>query len=456
MKVSIERFGVIREANIDLNKPLTIFCGHNSTGKTYLSYLLYSILRYDGSQKGVSQSTLDKLLETGSVILPIDKKKIEDYIQDMQKNIKSSLPDVFGLSEEDTHRFFQDVSINIDIPTTEEIKSLSFLHKIKVNQYEFQLEKKTNEFDILVICNNIVEIADDLSSQIIKQFIANKIYSTIYQKLIQPSIERSFIMPVERNSIYTFNKELSLQRNTLIDKMQKLAKNEKITPFDFLEENTRRYPLAISTGLKIANDLNTIKKRRGDFYEIATIIENELLHGEVGTTSDGDVIFKVKKNKLPIHITSSLVKTTSSLIFYLKHLLKKGDLVIIDEPEMNLHPDSQLEWVKIIVLLINNGLRFLISTHSDYIVREINKYIMLGSINREDILEKYGNPSVLKLQDVGFYFFGNTGRDKKVSVRPINPNGENCFSIPSIDFVIEKQNKEISELYEELKYGEAE
>ena len=67
-------------------------------------------------------------------------------------------------------------------------------------------------------------------------------------------------------------------------------------------------------------------------------------------------------------MTSSIVKTMSSLILYLKHLARKNDLVIIDEPEMNLHPDNQILLTRIFAELVNKGLRIVISTHSDYFV----------------------------------------------------------------------------------------
>lgn len=43
MKINIKGLGAIKEATIDLNKSLTVFCGHNNTGKTYVSYIIYAL-----------------------------------------------------------------------------------------------------------------------------------------------------------------------------------------------------------------------------------------------------------------------------------------------------------------------------------------------------------------------------------------------------------------------------
>ena len=47
MVIEFGNLGPIREASFTINKPLTILCGMNSTGKTYVSYLLYSVFSAD-------------------------------------------------------------------------------------------------------------------------------------------------------------------------------------------------------------------------------------------------------------------------------------------------------------------------------------------------------------------------------------------------------------------------
>ena len=138
----------------------------------------------------------------------------------------------------------------------------------------------------------------------------------------------------------------------LVDQMQDLS-TKKIDPFDFLFKRTTRYPLPIRDGLEIAEDMNNLQKKDGDYKDFAIEIEEELLQGKVQFTSN-----KAKSKKLPIHLTASIVKTLSSLVFYLKYLAKKNDLIIIDEPELNLHPDNQVILTRLFARLINNGFRY--------------------------------------------------------------------------------------------------
>ncbi len=55
-----------------------------------------------------------------------------------------------------------------------------------------------------------------------------------------------------------------------------------------------------------------------------------------------------------------------------------GDVLMIDEPELNLHPANQRLMARLIARLVNADLRVIASTHSDYLVREINSLIMLS------------------------------------------------------------------------------
>ena len=46
MKISFENFGVIKQGEIE-QKPLTILCGENNTGKTYAMYAMYGVLNFE-------------------------------------------------------------------------------------------------------------------------------------------------------------------------------------------------------------------------------------------------------------------------------------------------------------------------------------------------------------------------------------------------------------------------
>ena len=144
-------------------------------------------------------------------------------------------------------------------------------------------------------------------------------------------------------------------------------------------------------------------------------------------------------------MAASVAKTLATLILTLRHKTHKGDLLIIDEPELNLHPAAQILFARIMARMINNGLRLLISTHSDYIIREINNMIMWGAIKNDDnTIRKelgYDKKEILKKNNVGVYVFEFDSNSKnRVSINEI-PVDDNGFEIESIDNSIRLLNE---------------
>ena len=84
------------------------------------------------------------------------------------------------------------------------------------------------------------------------------------------------------------------------------------------------------------------------------------------------------------------------LLLYLRYRAKVGDFLVIDEPEMNLHPESQVKLLEALSILVNLGVRVLLTTHSPYIMAHLNN-IVNGNHDDQDILENQSQS--LYLQD---------------------------------------------------------
>jgi predicted ATPase len=91
---------------------------------------------------------------------------------------------------------------------------------------------------------------------------------------------------------------------------------------------------------------------------------------------------------------------------------------MIDEPEVNLHPENQIKLINILIQFIQNetGNKVLITTHSSMLANAINNYIYLDilknqhGVNVKKIIEenklKYVDSSISISKDkVGVYFF---------------------------------------------------
>lgn len=458
MKIHIKELGAVKEGTIDLSKKLNVFCGPNGTGKTYMAYVIYGLLKSQ-IHIGSDEALAKELIEKRKTNYSINFEALNKYRKNIIDNFKDDFDSLFGIGEDLAKQYFENTEIAFK-ETNEEFKQqiidCEFQTTISIRKVDIEISKTKNT-DFLVL-----EIQEKAISNKDIDTLNFFLFSSILSILSTHPISSTYILPVERNSIFTFSKELSISKQEAVDHFHAMTGKNKIDRFDLLFKKTTRYPLAIKDGLMIADDLAEIKKTTSKFFDFATEIENELLHGKVQITSEGEIQFKsdkATKRVLPIHMTASIIKSLSSLVVYLKHIAQKNDLIIIDEPEINLHPDNQIILTKLFARLINKGFRLLISTHSDYVVRELNNLIMLSSDKPEietlKIQYGYTKDEFIFKEDIAVHYFNYPLKqrgNKQVTVEALNID-DSGFEIPSVDVTIEQQNKIAEELFYKLKYG---
>jgi len=70
--------------------------------------------------------------------------------------------------------------------------------------------------------------------------------------------------------------------------------------------------------------------------------------------------------------------------------LYDGQILILDEPEVHLHPKWQLELAKIIVTLVKSGVNILVNSHSPYMIEALERYAKKESIPNNFYLAEDG------------------------------------------------------------------
>ena len=144
--------------------------------------------------------------------------------------------------------------------------------------------------------------------------------------------------------------------------------------------------------------------KKGQFSRAANELEHDTLHGKITlehvagelvpdiyyarhgksrrttATPEGPSISTATWTEMgmPIHRASSAVSELAPLVLFLRHVVKKGDLLIIEEPESHLHPKNQVALAKCIVRLVRTGLNVVVTTHSTYIVERFSAYLRAG------------------------------------------------------------------------------
>lgn len=64
---------------------------------------------------------------------------------------------------------------------------------------------------------------------------------------------------------------------------------------------------------------------------------------------------------------------------------RQGDTLIIENPEIHIHPSGQTEFVKFIAFLVKNGIQVIMETHSDHIYNGVRKSIYLDWLEHDAV-----------------------------------------------------------------------
>lgn len=188
--------------------------------------------------------------------------------------------------------------------------------------------------------------------------------------------------------------------------------------------------------------------KKGMIYsEIENIIKY-MLQGEFIPSNTTEVHF-IPRGYSPISIDEigyiiRYLLLLNNCIFNESHTEK---ILFLDKPENNIHPKNQILIARIIVLLVNAGVKVFVNTLSDVILREISNCIMLNNVSNKDIveLENRGYTIYHKLSSskVKAYFKGNY-----TSLNPVEITQEQGIFMKTFDEPIDSKNENQEEIFE--------
>ena len=379
MKISVKNLGVLKQAEFELGE-LTLICGGNNTGKTYATYALFGFLRrWEHLLKvEIPSQAIDALLRDGVTRVDIEPYAImeaNDILRQGCREYTRRLPRVFA-SKPDR---FKDATFQVSLEpeTISSIKSRAFERRRGPAEDDLlSLSKSEGEKD-LVISLLMDKGKRALPAEMIKEIISDGIVELLFDQFFP----RPFIASTERTGAAIFRKELNFARNRLLEEMSRA--DENINPMELLFKSYQDYPLPVKVNVDFIRQLENVAKEDSFLVENHPHILNDfadIIGGEYIAGSNDTIYFKPARRQLKLTMdeSSSAVRSLLDIGFYLSHVAKPGDLLMVDEPELNLHPENQRRMARLFARLVNLGIRVFVTTHSDYIVKELNTLIMLN------------------------------------------------------------------------------
>ena len=441
MKFTIEGLSPVSQAKIDI-APLTIICGKNNTGKTRITNAIYNFYQY-------IRRSIDIPVKLDNSIFPY-QLDLNDYIEAVIRQIKK-MSEMFA-KKQSIKRFSIDFTKS-DICFSNDksefsLNVLDFLIRINKNGSVLNIRLDDNSFADVI--KERPQIFNYIASQIVKScFFTQLSRNTLFNN--------SFSIMSERTGLIYFRKHINLANALLASPFQELVYSRLPEKQKFERDSLKLdIDLSIFNALTLLQAVSDRQSDDNDEFRQQFIGDlNNLTEGKYSIQKDAFYFTPTKSPdvQLPLNTFSSSVKALMLLDYYVRYVLKRGDFVVIDEPELNLHPSKQRQLARFLSRLVNAGVFVFITTHSDYIIREFNILLMLNKKRAylKNISNKYhySESELLKPSLVNAYV-AEKDANERITFTKAKVSTSEGITISTLNDVIDEMNN----IQEEIYYGE--
>ena len=371
MRLALKNIAKIKQADIELNG-ITVIAGENNTGKSTVGKALYSV--FNSLYQLEKQVRYEKKTSIANVIMQfyMTYYNRERFILSRIRSIaftaaeaimlnSGNETDIIKILKETGDKYFEEPASEIRAEDIEDI-----LKRIK----DIIGVSEGSIFRTILLTHLTAEFGGQINN--IYNAGTGMIELSIRNNVIHAEVEGDKIKKAD--NVYDLNTEaVYIDDPFVLDKMS--------APRIYTS-------LSLYSGHK--NDL--IKKLSGEDTEVSIVDEIitgdklENIYSKINSVCTGQVTFT--KNHVPGYIKSGSDKILNiqnisagvKTFVILKTLLENGTLkengtVIMDEPEIHLHPQWQVLFAELIVLLQKEfNMNILLNTHSPYFMRAIEAY----------------------------------------------------------------------------------
>lgn len=402
MKLSIDNVMKIAHADIELDG-ITVIAGENNTGKSTVGKTLWAVTEslydFEGFVQNAKKRNVNSQLE-------LFGNKLDLLCKELSGAKRKKTGKIDRLNDKYTKFILAESEESVIKKQIEEYRSEFIdLYGLELTEY---IVKNTEEWidEIYTLIRNIVELDEDLVGCNKVTPIFNSVFS---ERMIKAGTEEANVTVIDekgkRNTMefHRMGREkcISVKRSFYVgnrayfignsDVLDRLETKSFLHYFDDISKRTKLKQLLVPSGVPMF--LGTETGWNDSFFdterdEVGLIFENgdfsnvmskiaEIMNGQF-VTENKQMKFKDTETgaTIPIANMSEGLKAIALLERIVSYgLLTKDTVLILDEPEINLHPEWQLAYAEIIVMLQKElDLKVVLTTHSPYFVQAIEYF----------------------------------------------------------------------------------
>lgn len=422
--IHARNFGPIDSATIDL-RPLTVFIGPSNAGKSYLAVLIYALHRHFGNgflpgrlAPLIGASSLDAsslgeapegafpaLREIAAAVLaagddgtqsrkvPVPAPHLSDIVCDFLDSQRSreshELVRCFGVAAPALIRRGSK-SAHFGFSTSDPRAPLQLEHRVSIGSRSSKLDVDTSltapdalHLELQGRRDPITRVAELLHHAEADEDLPSRSFAARFRHLLLRRVVRPALGPLNYPAYYLPASRTGIMHahsvvvSALIGSapMAGLRESTPTPAFsgvlaDFLEQLLQ--PEALHS------EEARHRARGSGKRDFARELETRILGGSIDVeraelTGYPSFTYRPRgtRSPLPLTASSSMVSELAPVVHYLRQFAAPGDMLIVEEPESHLHPAMQVAFVRFLSELVVDGVRVLLTTHSEWVLEEL-------------------------------------------------------------------------------------
>ncbi len=370
MKLSLKNIGKIQEATVEING-ITVIAGENNTGKSTVGKALYSVFN--------SFYNIEKQIRLERV------QSIESLLDMMYRDTTNRLT-----SRVNTEEIAEDI---VDHGDRYQHDSDSLKEEIfnAIYQYDKNFEKSFDNDGIEESIQRILDVLQVSNEDIFKTVLNKKLDVEFNGQINNLFSDKDGYIDLQiKDQVVSI--EVSANSVTKISNRVDLRTEAVYLDDPFVLDELRTFvffrysPYYVDHKTHLRSKLFTPQKDMNVIDEIVANNKFENIYQKINVICSGDIVKKGRSNwgyrKANTDKVFDIKNISAGLKTFviLKTLLVNGTIeangtIILDEPEIHLHPEWQLLFAELIVLIQKEfGMHILLNTHSPYFLRAIQVY----------------------------------------------------------------------------------
>lgn len=391
MQLEIKNIGKIKSATLEFNG-ITVVAGNNNTGKSTIGKVLFALFsKFNNINEAIDKYKYDAIIARVF-------KELSTY--DLDDSIILGSPALIQLFKRGNYQSSQSILKFLEGLVSD--KTLDFIR----SNIDIMIDNSSKEIEELDVKRIKAEIISNYFNDIFDNQINNmSISESAYIDLLikNKHIKAEFIentCTVVQDDIKLINKAIYVDDPYIIDS-RIIRSTNSLRGRNEINNNLIKLLHSKEDEEQIIEQIIAKDK----YAEIEEMI-NLVIKGQLILKKDGR--YTLKNNEYPEGINVSNLSTGLKSFLIIKKLITDNlivnrDILILDEPEIHLHPEWQIVYAELLVLLQKYfDLTILLTTHSPFFLRAIEVFSKKYELNQKCkyYLSKIGTDSLITFSEV--------------------------------------------------------